>query len=161
VHLVDERVGHDARDAERVMADPRVYKMHLLALKRDKGQAHQCRPDPDAQSSEPSCPRNEGCPTPMQEPALPPPVDPCVIRDWDPLLEKSEARPDEAPHHTGVSLHGRHFDLDCSWTGLRMQGQVPLGGSLYHLQFWNGALSGWVTPNPTAPAPERVDGAIQ
>jgi hypothetical protein len=73
-----------------------------------------------------------------------------VIGALEQVPEKAEARPEEAPHHSGVSLHGRHFDVDCSWTGLRMRGQVPLGGSLYTLQFSNGALSGWATSNPAA-----------
>ncbi len=138
-----------ALDAERVMADPLVYKMHLLALKRDKGKARHRRPDPDAATSEPSCPRGAGCPTPTQEPT-PPPVDDGIIGALEQVLEEAEALPEEAPHHSGVSLHGCHFDVDCSWTGLRMQGHVPLRGSLYTVQYWNGALSGWVTPGPSA-----------
>jgi hypothetical protein len=143
-----------ALDAERVLADPLVYKMHLLALQRDKGKARHCRPDRAAEPCEPSCPRTGGCPMPMHEPALPP-VDDGVVGALERVLEEAEARSDETPRHTGVSLHGRYFDLDCSWTGLRMGGQVPLRGSLYHLQFWNGALSGWVTPNPAYLTSER------
>ena len=84
-------------------------------------------------------------------------------------FQESEARPEPEPHQAGISLHGCCFDVDCSWTGLRMRGQVPLGGALYHLQFWNGAVSGWVTPNPAdlTPepphhlTPERVEGGIE
>jgi hypothetical protein len=118
-----------ALDAERVLADPLVYKMHLLALKRDKGKARHCEPG-QCEECEPACPCSGSCPTPTHEPAL-----------------KSS---DGTTPHSGVSLHGRHFDVDCSWTGLRMRGQVPLGGSLYTVQFWNGALSGWATPGPVA-----------
>jgi hypothetical protein len=145
-----------ALDAERVQADPLVYKMHLLARKRDKGKARHCRPDRGAEECEPTCPRTESGPEPML-----PPVDAGVVGALEQILEESEARPEEAPPHAGVSLHGCYFDVDCSWTGLRMRGEVPLRGSLYHLQFWNGAVSGWVTPNPAALTPERVDGAIQ
>jgi hypothetical protein len=133
-----------ALDAERVMADPLVYKMHLLALKRDKGKARRCPPDGGAEECEPACPRTEDCPTPKHE-ALPPPVDGGIVGALEQVLEEAEV-----PHHTGLSLHGRHFDVDCSWTGLRLQGQVPLRGSLYTLQYRNGAFSGWVTPDPAS-----------
>jgi hypothetical protein len=146
-----------ALDAARVMADPLVYKMHMLAGKRDKGKAHHRRPERGAEECEPPCPRSEYAPTPLREPEMPP-VD---ISALEQMLEEAEARPEAAPHHAGVSLHGRYLDMDCSWTGLRMRGQLPLCGSLYHLQFWNGAVSGWVTPNPAGLTPERVDGAIE
>jgi hypothetical protein len=149
-----------ALDADRVLADPLVYKMHLLARKRDEGKARHCRPDRGAEECEPACPRTgEGNgPAPGRKdgaepeaagptPALPP-VDAGVVAALERMLEESEVRPDEAPHHAGVSLHGRYFDVDCSWTGLRMQGQLPLQGSVYHVQFWNGAVTGWVTPSP-------------
>jgi len=137
-----------ALDAERVLADPLVYKMHLLALKRDKGKARHCRPDHSAEEGEASCPRGGGCPTPME--VTLPPVDDGVVGALGQVLQEAEARPEPAPHHTGVSLHGRHFDVDCSWTGLRMQGHVPLRGAQYTVQFWNGTLSGWATPGPAA-----------
>jgi hypothetical protein len=146
-----------ALDAQRVKADPLVYKMHLLALKRDKGKARRRGPERGAEECEPPCPRSEYAPTPLREPEMPP-VD---ISALEQMLEEAEARPEAAPHHAGVSLHGRYLDVDCSWTGLRMRGQLPLRGSLYYLQFWNGAVSGWVTPNPVGLTPERVDGAIQ
>lgn len=136
-----------ALDAERVMADPLVYKMHLLARKRDKGKARRCPPEEGAEEREPTCPRTGDCPKPKHEP---PPVDDGIIGALEQVLEEAEAQTDEAPHHTGVSLHGRHFDVDCSWKGLRMQGQVPLAGSLYTVQFRNGWLSGWVMPDPAA-----------
>jgi hypothetical protein len=134
-----------ALDAERVEADPLVYKMHLLALKRDKGKARHRGPEHGAEECEPTCPHTGECPTPKHEP---PPVDDGIVGALEQVLEEVEARPDEAPHHTGVSLHGRCYDVDCSWTGLRVRGQVPLHGSLYTVQFWNGALSGWATPDP-------------
>jgi hypothetical protein len=145
-----------ALDAQRVMADPLVYKMHLLALKRDKGKARR-RPERGTEECEPPCPRTEYAPTPLREPEMPP-VDTSALEQ---MLEEAEARPEAAPHHAGVSLHGRYLDVDCSWTGLRMRGQLPVRGSLYYLQFWNGAVSGWVTPNPVGLTPERVDGAIE
>jgi hypothetical protein len=138
-----------ALDAERVLADPLVYKMHLLALKRDKGKARHCRPDHGAGEGEPACPRAGGCFVPMDQ-QVPPPVDDGVVGALEQVLEEAEARPEPAPHPSGVSLHGGHFDVDCSWTGLRMQGHVPLHGSLYTVQFWNGTLSGWATPDPAA-----------
>ncbi|HZY88190.1 MAG TPA: hypothetical protein VFE78_25365 [Gemmataceae bacterium] len=152
-----------AMDAERVMADPLVYKMHLMALKRDKGKAR-CRPDRASEECEPSCPRTEegnGLAPATKDALEPPPVDASVVGALERLLEESEARPEEGPHHSAVSLHGRYFDVDCTWTGLHVRGQLPVRSSLYHLQFWNGAVSGWVTPNPAILTPERVDGAIQ
>jgi hypothetical protein len=155
-----------ALDAQRVLADPLVYKMHLLARQRDKGKARHCHPEPGAEHYEPACPRSEDGHGPEAAGPTPPlpPVDAAVIADLERLLEEAEA-----PHDGGVSLNGCNFDVDCSWTGLRMRGQVPLGGALYHLQFWNGAVSGWVTPNPAdlTPepphhlTPERVEGGIE
>jgi hypothetical protein len=159
-----------ALDAERVMADPLVYKLHLLALQRDKGKARPGGTYSGAEHCEPACPwtdkGNGLAPGSKDDPEpdvapTPPPVDADIVGALERLLDDSQGPPYEGPHYHGVSLHGRYFDVDCSWTGLRMRGQVPLRGALYHLQYWNGAVSGWVTPNPADLTPERVDGAIQ
>jgi hypothetical protein len=150
-----------ALDPERVMADPLLYKMHLLA---DTPRSHE-----SSEASEPpSCPycpsigkpiqgivpqkkESDSGPTTLLVPPMPP-VDYEVVPALDRVLTESagaeeaseEAGPSSLPalieeimDSVGVDAHG----------GPRLSGEWSCGGSVYHLRYNRGCLAIWKTPD--------------
>jgi hypothetical protein len=150
-----------ALDPERVMADPLLYKMHLLA---DTPRSHE-----SSEASEPpSCPycpsigkpiqgivpqkkESDPGPTTLLVPPMPP-VDYEVVPALDRVLVESagaeeareEAEPSSLPalieeimDSVGVDANG----------GLRLSGEWLCGSSVYHLRYNRGCLAIWKTPD--------------
>ncbi|HWG44963.1 MAG TPA: hypothetical protein VN688_19495 [Gemmataceae bacterium] len=162
-----------ALDPERVMADPLLYKMHLLAdapAKQSAGSSEASEP--------PSCPycphggkpiseivpekkTTESGPSTLLVPPLPP-IDYEVVPALDRVLTEQtesaagseEASEDDMPSSLqelvesimgpSQTLLGVGVNAD---GGLRVISAYPLGGSVYHVQYSRGCLAIWKTPD--------------
>jgi hypothetical protein len=163
-----------AMDPERVMADPLIYKMHLLATTpRSAG---------SSESSEPSsCPycqpigkpipgivpdkkKTEHPPTTLLVPPMPP-IDYEVVPALDRVLTETaeKAKPAGAEETSeeeasssldelieammggpGQMLFGFGVNADGSW---RVSGEQTVGANVYHVLFSKGCLAIWKTPD--------------
>ncbi|HEY7426900.1 MAG TPA: hypothetical protein VH682_21875 [Gemmataceae bacterium] len=152
-----------ALDPERVMADPLIYKMHLLAdtpVKPSSGSSEDCEP-----SSCPYCPSigkpipgivpekkaSKSSPTTLLIPPLPP-VDYEVVPVLDRVLTEPAGAEEESEEEAPSSLQelietimdGAGVDAD---GGLRLSGEWSCGGNVYHLRYHRGCLAIWKTPD--------------
>ncbi len=165
-----------ALDPERVMADPLVYKMHLLAEMPAK------QPAGSSEASEPpSCPycptigkpipgivpqkkTPKSGPTTLLVPAIPA-VDYEVVPALDRVLTEptagaEEASEDDAPSSLqelietitgpGHTLFGLGVNAD---GGMRLCGECPCGDSVYHVLYSRGCLAIWKTPDAAKTKP--------
>jgi hypothetical protein len=150
-----------ALDPERVMADPLLYKMHLLADSPRSSESSEASEPPSC----PYCPKvgkpirgivpekkeSEPGPSTLLVPPMPP-VDYEVVPALDRVLAESagaeetseEAGPSSLPalieeimDSVGVDANG----------GLRLSGEWSCDGSVYHLRYHRGCLAIWKTPD--------------
>ncbi len=160
-----------ALDPERVMADPLIYKMHLLADTPAKHPAGACE-----ESEPPSCPycpvggkpireivpdkkKSESGPTTFLVPPLPK-VDYEVVPALERVQAEKAAGAEEASEEQersgldpwieaalggpGKLLLGFGFGRD---GGLRLCGECSCAGSVYHVLYSQGTLALWKTPD--------------
>lgn len=155
-------------DPQRVMADPLIYKMHLLAESPPAGVSEASEP--------PTCPYCGSSGKPiraivvepkMQEanittllvPALPkvdfevvPALDRVLTESMKPSSSAEEASEDAAPANDEqwlrALIHDSPLAVDADTEGsLRLSGDCTLGGNVYHLRFNHGCLMIWKTPD--------------
>jgi hypothetical protein len=164
-----------ALDPECVIADPLVYKMHLLAADTQKDAqcpAAQCQPRGGLEC--PHCPNDpkgmteEAEPPEMLRPTLPP-VDPDVVNALDamlhecrvlpakpeanyPLCESEEHAAGPPPAEDGglmdalPGLHGQmEFGIDLLDAGVRVSCDVRCAGKVFHVVYREGGFSFWTT----------------
>lgn len=107
-----------ALDPERVLADPLVYKMHLLA-----------QPEGSSEESEPpTCPYSPTNGKPIRE---------IVPRKKSSVAE--ETAPSAVDYVLMIGVNDKH--------GLRVGANCSLGSNVYHLSYKDGSLKIWTTPD--------------
>jgi hypothetical protein len=167
-----------ALDPQRVMADPLMYKMHLLS----ETPVHQ--PAGATEESEPpTCPycpsagkpiraivpakkKKEPKPTTLLIPALPP-IDYEVVPALERTVTESHKVGTEEASEEGVpscvrelvdAISGAHgqamLGIGASSDGnLHVEGECSLGGKVYHVRYSNGCLAIWNTTDASKTKP--------
>jgi tetratricopeptide (TPR) repeat protein len=155
-----------ALDPQRVLADPLIYKMHLLA---------EPQPVAASEASEPpTCPycgssgkpiraivaepkKHKANTTTLRVPALPkvdyevvPALDRVLTESMKPSTGVEEASEDAAPANEEQWLRDLIHDSPLAVGadaegGLRLSGECTLGGNVYHLRYRHGCLAIWKT----------------
>jgi hypothetical protein len=166
-----------ALDPQRVLADPLVYKMHLLA---------ESPPTPAGSSEEsepPTCPYCPSIGKPIREivpdkkkseddgpatflvPSLPPPIDYEVVPALDGVLTETAGSEEASEKVTLESIREQVETLlgDCLPSpidvgitvdgGLRVSGECSLGEHVYHLRYTRGCLAIWTTTDASRTKP--------
>jgi hypothetical protein len=125
-----------ALDPESVMADPLVYKMHLLAdrpSKRSCDSTERC--EPSGQDVCPYCPA-PGKPIPGVVPE----------EEEDPPSDEASTSPASFSLEELLGGPGRlTFGVGAGEMGLRLCAECSVGGSVYHLLFSQNCLAIWKT----------------
>jgi hypothetical protein len=163
-----------ALDPERVMADPLIYKMHLLAdspAKPASGSSEDCEPF--------SCPywpsigkpiqgivkekkESKSGPATLLVPPMPP-VDYEVVPALDRVLTESakktepagaqEASEEEGPSSLQELIETMMDGIDVHTDGARLSCEWSCGGNVYHLRYGRGCLAIWKTPDAAKTKP--------
>ncbi|HEY7310903.1 MAG TPA: hypothetical protein VH643_16180 [Gemmataceae bacterium] len=164
-----------ALDPERVMADPLIYKMHLLADTPAKQPFGSTPPAGTSEESEepatcPYCPtsgkpiqgilkqkkENKSGPTTLLVPALPP-VEYEVVPALDRVLTESaktalsagaeEASEEEQASSLPDLIESMMGSVGVRADGARLSCEWSCGGNVYHLRYGCGCLAIWKTPD--------------
>jgi hypothetical protein len=170
-----------ALDPERVMADPLIYKMHLLADTPAKQPFGSSRPEEASEDCEPpTCPccpsagrpipgivpqkkKSKSGPTTLLVPPLPP-VDYEVVPVLDRVLTESAKKTEPAgaeetsEEETPSSLQEFIETIMDGASieadgGLRLSGEWSCGGNVYHMRYSRGCLAIWKTPDASKVKP--------
>jgi hypothetical protein len=122
-----------ALDPQRVMADPLIYKMHLLA------ESTPAQPDGVSEESEPqTCPYCGSIGKPIRE--IVPEKKKSAADDTSLIVPPLS---ESMPFEIAVDAEG----------GLRLHADCPLGGNIYHLRYAHGCLAIWKTPDDSQTKP--------
>jgi hypothetical protein len=116
-----------ALDPQRVMADPLIYKMHLLA------ESQAAQPAGASEESEPqTCPYCPSIGKPIRE-----------------IVPEKKKRPaDDTSLIIPPLIESMPFEIASDADGgLRLHAECPLGGNVYHLRYTRGSLAIWKTPD--------------
>jgi hypothetical protein len=116
-----------ALDPQRVMADPLIYKMHLLS------ELPAAQPAGASEESEPqTCPYCPSIGKPIHE----------IVP------EKKKGAADETSLIVPPLMENMPFELASDANGgLRLHAECPLAGNVYHLRYMHGSLAIWKTPD--------------
>jgi hypothetical protein len=170
-----------ALDPERVMADPLIYKMHLLAdtpAKQPFGSTHPAGKSEESEEPAtcPYCPssgkpiqgilkqkkESKSGPTTLLVPALPP-IEYEVVPTLDRVLTESaktapaagaeEASEEEQPSGLPDLIESMMGSVGVRADGARLSCEWSCGGNVYHLRYGCGCLAIWKTPDASKSKP--------